>query len=228
MRRFNLDEMIWMIILLLLDVMIIYAVITGNIYNLASEHVVKFSYVTIVLLSILVIFQTPRIFTVPGRQGVNKSSIIFVLALCVFFIGISKTTKFTSSANFVNLLISEENHENHKEEEIPEGVINMTDKNFYCYLEQIQKQPHKYEGRNIKVSGEVRFQNGEYMITKSVMNCCAADAKVYGIILDVKTGTKITGGKSYTVTGRLKNRSIRFNKRNIALPVIEISSVQAD
>ena len=50
MRKFNVDELIWFIILTLLSVSIIFLIKSGNITNFVGADMIKYFYVSIVIL----------------------------------------------------------------------------------------------------------------------------------------------------------------------------------
>lgn len=225
MRRFNVNELLWTCTLVFIDCIIIYGIITGNIYNILSRRLVNFSYVAVICIAILAVVQIPKIFTVADRGGLKKSNSIFILAIGVMAVGISSQAKVYGTNNMISVVIMEEHH-NHEEETIPDGTIDMSDEKFYCYLEQMQKSPDKYNGRKVKVSGQLRYQNNQYLITKSIMNCCAADVKVYGIILNGAEEEMLSDGKECTIYGEVKVIPVKFNNKNIKLPAIYVKEVQ--
>ena len=225
MRRFNLNELLWTCTLVFIDCILVYGIMTGNIYNILSSRLVKFSYAAVACIAVLAIVQIPKIFTVSDRGGIKKSNIVFAAAIAIMAVGISSQAKVYGSNNVVSVVIIEEHHD-HEEVAIPAGTIDMTDDKFYCYLEQMQKNPEKYSGRKIKVSGQIRFQNNQYLITKSVMNCCAADVKVYGIILNGAEEEMLSDGRECTIYGEVKVIPVKFNKKSIKLPAISVKEVQ--
>lgn len=225
MRRFNLNEFLWTCTLVLIDCILVYGIATGNIYNILSKRLVRFSYAAVVCIAVLAIAQIPKIFTVSDRGGVRKSNLIFLAAICIMAVGISSQAKVYGSNDVVNVVLMEENH-NHEDEAIPAGTIDMSDDKFYCYLEQMQENPDKYIGRKIKATGQIRFQNNQYLITKSVMNCCAADVKVYGIILDIKDSININKNKECTIYGIIKTRNYKLNEKIIKIPIIQVDKVE--
>lgn len=220
MRRFNLNEFLWFIILSLFMMIIAYGIASGNIYNILTQRLVKFLWIAVVIIGLLILVQIPKIFTIPDRTGVKKSNAIFILALSIMFIGVMQAPIVTLSKQ-VQVVVQDENHQHDEEEHIPDGVINVTDKNFYGYLEEIQKDLDKFENRDIYLKGRVIKQGEKYIITKNVMNCCAADAKTYGIFIDIRPTMNLEEGREYVIAGKLQKIEVKHNNKYIELPEIK-------
>lgn len=73
MRRFNLDEFLWFIVLILLDLSIIYLVFTRKIDFYIGNKMIKYIYITIVMISIITIFQFKNVFTSKGNGNIKKN-----------------------------------------------------------------------------------------------------------------------------------------------------------
>ena len=67
MKKFNIDELIWFIILILLDLSIVFLIRSGNISNFVSSDMIIYFYVSIIILTIVALFQFSRIFTIKIR-----------------------------------------------------------------------------------------------------------------------------------------------------------------
>ena len=107
MRRFNVNELLWTCTLVFIDCIIIYGIITGNIYNILSRRLVNFSYVAVICIAILAVVQIPKIFTVADRGGLKKSNSIFILAIGVMAVGISSQAKVYGTNNMISVVIME-------------------------------------------------------------------------------------------------------------------------
>lgn len=218
MKRFNLNEFIWFFTLSLLMMIIVYSIISGNIYNILTERLVKVLWIAVVGIGALILVQIPKIFTIPDRGGLQKSNLIFILALFIMIIGVTQAPKVTLSKQ-VEFVVTEENHQHDSQDRIPDGAINVTDKNFYEYLEELQKDLDKFIDRDVTISGRIIKNNGRYLIIKNVMNCCAADAKTYGIFIDIKSDIQV--GKEYSVTGKVQKTAIKYRNKEFELPIIK-------
>ena len=72
MKKFNIDELIWFIILILLDLSILFLIRSGNITNFVSSDMIIYFYLSIIILSIFALFQFGRIFTIKRRVEVTN------------------------------------------------------------------------------------------------------------------------------------------------------------
>ena len=85
MKKFNIDELIWFIILILLDLSIIFLIKSGNITNFVSSDMIFYFYLSIIILSVFSVFQFSGIFTIKRRiETTNK----FIPLTFTLFIGV--------------------------------------------------------------------------------------------------------------------------------------------
>ena len=83
MKKFNIDELIWFIILILLDLSILFLIRSGNITNFVSSDMIIYFYLSIIILSIFALFQFGRIFTIKRRVEVTNKFIPLTFTLCI-------------------------------------------------------------------------------------------------------------------------------------------------
>ena len=83
MRKFNVDELIWFIILTLLSVSIIFLIKSGNITNFVGADMIKYFYVSIVILVLFAFIQFGRIFTIKRRMEITNKFIPLTFTLCI-------------------------------------------------------------------------------------------------------------------------------------------------
>ena len=69
MKKFNIDELIWFIILILLDLSIVFLIRSGNISNFVSSDMIIYFYLSIIILSIFAVFQFGFIISFPIIKG---------------------------------------------------------------------------------------------------------------------------------------------------------------
>jgi len=80
-KRFNFDEFLWFIVLILLDLSIIYLVVTGKMDFYIGKKMIKYSYITIVMISIITIFQFKNVFTAKGNSNIKIKLLPIILTL---------------------------------------------------------------------------------------------------------------------------------------------------
>lgn len=233
MKRFNLNEFIWFLILIGLDTMLLYLIKTGRLSNFIHPKMHKYIYFAIALLLLMIFVQAFKIFTIPDRGGVKKDYAVFMFAILA--LTLSATWKFAiSEVSLRDVRLTtrsywEETGDQHTHENfIPNGEIDMSGENFYCYLEDIEKNLKFYKGRNIKVKGILLNNNAmnerEYVIARMVMSCCAADSQAFGIkcIIDKQIDLE---DRWVEVKGVIDIGQIVENKKIKLIPVIRVNSI---
>lgn len=85
MRRFNFDEFLWFLVLIVLNIWLIYLSFSGNITIYIEEEMIKYIYITVLLLSIITIFQIKNIFTPKSNFNIKIKLIPILFAL---FLGV--------------------------------------------------------------------------------------------------------------------------------------------
>ena len=86
MKKFNVDELIWFIILILMEVSIVFLIRSGNITNFVGVDMIKYFYLSIVILGVFTIAQFGRIFTIKRRVEITNKFIPLTFTLCIGFI----------------------------------------------------------------------------------------------------------------------------------------------
>ncbi|MDU2491257.1 MAG: hypothetical protein E7D27_11835 [Clostridium celatum] len=185
MKKFNIDELIWFIILILLDLSIIFLIKSGNITNFVSSDMIIYFYLSIIILIVFSVFQFSRIFTIKRRiETTNKFiPLTFTLFIGVILLYLFPLLKGNEDIN-ENLLLK-----NHTD------AIIINSEN-YNMLNKIEEHKDEYEGKNILFLGYIDKDenNSDFMIiTRQMINCCQADKekiqiKVKGIEADLEEG----------------------------------------
>ncbi|GAA0085561.1 TIGR03943 family protein [Clostridium sp. CTA-7] len=173
MRKFNVDEFIWLLILILLTIFIAYLMTSGDVYKFLSPKTAKNLYVALGILPILIIVQLFKVITFNSRvdRSISYLPIIFTLMIGVIIIFNNSILnndleideyKFKSNGINDSLEISYENH--HIIDEINENGIDFL-------------------GENIVFTGFVHKYNDEnkFILAREEMNCCVADSVIIGL-----------------------------------------------
>lgn len=173
MKKFNVDEFIWLLILILLTSFISYLMISGYIYNFLSVKTARNLYIALVILPILIIVQIFKVISFNTRKdnSITYIPIIFTLAVGVLLLAndfvstkkISMTDyKFKNSVANEAIEISHENHH---------------------IIEEISENGQEFLGKYIIFTGFVHKHNGEskFILAREEMNCCVADSVIIGL-----------------------------------------------
>jgi Domain of unknown function (DUF1980). len=85
-RRFNFDEFLCFIIFILLDISLIYLTVTGKIDFYVGKKMIIYIYITIVMMSIMIIFQLQNIVTFKRNSNLKMKllPILFTIILGEF------------------------------------------------------------------------------------------------------------------------------------------------
>ncbi|SHK48920.1 putative membrane protein [Clostridium cavendishii DSM 21758] len=235
MKKFNLNELIWFLVLLTLSLYIFFMIYTGKIYILIHPKMKVYLIIGFIILFIFTIMQFPKIFTIPDRGGLKKNNLIFIFAVAMLMIAgninVSSTYLEFKGVNLFPYYDDHEVKEKHNHEtSIPSGIIELKDENFYCYLEDIQKNIDDYIGREVQVEGMVyakkNMNNNSFIVTRLVMNCCAADSQYIGVTCtyyggNVKTNTWVN------IKGTVTKNTIKDSKgRDRVVPEVKVNSIE--
>lgn len=167
MKRFNVDELIWFIILILLDLSVFLLIKNGIITNFVSSNMIIYFYFSIVILSIFVLFQFSRIFTIKRRIETTNKFIPLTFTLCIGVVLLYVFPLLKGSENIDdNLLIK--NH--------PDAIV--IDESNYNILSEVMKYKNEYNGQSILFLGYIdkKKENSDFVIiSREMVRCCQAD-----------------------------------------------------
>jgi putative membrane protein len=99
MKKFNLNELIWFLILLSLSLSLINLIYTKRIFSFIHPNMVKYMYFAVVALIILDFFQFKKIFTIEKNEKIKYSYLLFIILL----ISIPLVKTDTINSNMANL-----------------------------------------------------------------------------------------------------------------------------
>ena len=185
MKKFNIDELIWFIILILLDLSVIFLIRSGNITNFVSSDMIIYFYLSIIILTIFALFQFSRIFTIKRRIETTNKFIPLTFTLCigVILLYIFPLLKQNENTN-ENLLFK--NH--------TDAIIINNDN--YDIVNEIIQHKDEYEGKAILFLGYIdntKESSDFIVISRQMIKCCQADKekiqiKAKGIKDDLEEG----------------------------------------
>ncbi|EKQ57079.1 MULTISPECIES: TIGR03943 family protein [unclassified Clostridium] len=250
MKRFNFDEFMWFIILILLDLSIIDLVSTGKISFYIGSNVVKYMYFTIIVMSIIAISQIKNIFTSKGNSSSIKLKIIpIVFALILGAISVDNLKTFKHSEldkeireNNVSRIERRSLYEyefdyklngdknNINAENSQQNTI-IVDENNPMTLEYIRINPEKYVGKKLEIHGFICKENylnkNQFIIGRIVMTCCAADSRVVGIVGEYENANDLNESENVKVIGRIGSSTLKDeNNVNHKIPIIVVEKIE--
>lgn len=171
MRKFNVEEFIWLLILILLTTYIGYLMLSGEVYNYLSVKTAKNLYIVIVILPILIIVQAMKVVSFNSRVDTSLKfmPIIFTLIIGVLlllrgYIYKDSNNNLTSFNNLFAKDAIEINHETHN------------------ILEDLEGDGEEYLNKYIIFTGFVyKYEGEKFILGREEMNCCAADSYIIGV-----------------------------------------------
>ena len=171
MRKFNVEEFIWLLILILLTTYIGYLMISGEVYYYLSEKTARNLYIAVVILPILIIVQAMKVVSFNSRTDTSLKfvPIVFTLAVGVLLLlrGFIYKDSNNNLSSFNNLFAKdaiEINHETHH------------------LLEDLRVEGEEYIDKYIIFTGFVyKYEGEKFVLGREEMNCCAADSYIIGV-----------------------------------------------
>ena len=150
MKKFNIDELIWFIILVLLSLSLVFLIRSGKITNFVGSDMIIYFYLSIIILSVFAIFQFGRIFTIKRRVETTNKYIPLTFTLCVgvVLLYVFPLLKGNTDINEELLLKNNAdaiiiNSENYSIEKIPVNYLNISSTNIRNSFKE-NKNPKYY------------------------------------------------------------------------------------
>lgn len=169
MKKFNVDEFIWLLILILITSYISYLMISGDIYNYLSEKTTKNLYLAIFILPLFIIVQAVKVMSFNSRRDTSIKFVPIIITLTIGVLLIVKSALYNgdNTKSFKNILAKnaiEINHETHH------------------IFEELESNGEEYLGKHIIFTGFVyKYEEDKFILAREEMNCCAADSYIIGI-----------------------------------------------
>ena len=88
MKRINYDELIWFILLVILNFLMFFLIKSDEIQNFINGRMLIFFKFSVIILVLFSICQFPKIFTIPSRRYITNKFfplIFFVIILLLYF-----------------------------------------------------------------------------------------------------------------------------------------------
>lgn len=229
MNRFNKRQFLWFITLYGFAILIAYLLYTGRIYTFVHPKMVK--YVTASLLGFLIlsVYQFFQIFTISRNSGLKPGYILFMIPIILGFTAkgfdasilekksVSLAAQSSKSPQGDNSLKNNATSlvavPNNQAIAIPEsyfteeGIIQFKDTNFFRALNDIGSKLEQFKGRKVDITGFVYKDKGlksnEFVISRMMMSCCAADAQLVGLACTGEEAAAMSEGEWVRVQGTI-------------------------
>ncbi len=169
-----------------------------------------------------------------------KKLLLFILCIIIFTacsnktkISNSKTNELTAQINISEeSKISSKVTNNQVYDIVQDGIITFDDANFGHFSSEIQAEPSKYDGKEVLITGFVykkpEFNKNQFKVARMQSSGCAADAFVYGLMVETENATDFEKDQWVTVKGTLvvtsyidPNTNIKYEQAYIQPKSIE-------
>lgn len=235
MKKFNLDEFVWFITLILMAAGLVYLIRTGKISFYMGDKMIKYIYAAIFMISVISIFQVINIFTPKNNINLKVKYIPIILALVIGIISVKSQDSFRHR-QLNNVLINEytedreHKHTDYLKDKKEYGQFIKIDDDNLDVLEEIQIDPERFIGKEIELCGfickENYLKNTQFVIGRIIMTCCAADSKIVGILAEDKDIIKVKENEWVTVRGVINYTTINDDDGvSHKVPVINIDNL---
>lgn len=216
MRRFNLDELIWFILLSLLTTLWGYLIFSGDIYELVNPRMVKYSYFAFISFIILTIFQLNKIITFPSRVDMSSRFIPLIFTLFMSLAYITLNSSYPSNSE---LLLTE----NDVIFDYEESYISIeSNNNKHDLLKNLHSD---YIGETISLVGYIErptdLPQNTFLISRDEISCCLQDLSAISILCKEIDTTYMESGSWIKAIG-----TIALEDGNFYLKLIEIQEIQ--
>lgn len=215
MKRFNINEFIWFIVLAMFTFFSYHLISTGQIFKFIHPHLLKYTMVSFVIFGVLAAFQLFNVFKVKTRAKPKKGFLLFFIVIAVGFISAPKglTPEIKNKKGVI--LVTSNNIENigrhiHGREETIEGdTIVFNARNYVHYLEDLSSNIESHKGKKVYISGfihkEDKLLEDEFILSRLLMNCCAADAQVLGVMCQYEGAKNLEDNIWVNIEGEIRS-----------------------
>jgi len=239
MKKLNINNLIWFIVLLCYTLFFASLLYTGRINLFIHPKMHKYTMVALIAFIILSGFQFTRIFHEDDAAEIKLGYLILILPIAI---GIAYKPKALNGrwveVRGLNLLQVENICQDHKEKSsmqevvARDNIILLNDKNYVDTLSVIYKSKENYKGKKIIFEGFVYKQHNigknQFITARTVVNCCAADAQVIGFICKYDGSNGIQEDQWVRVTGTIDTTKYideNYNKEGI-IPQILVEHIE--
>ncbi len=175
MNRFNIDELIWLIVLIFMTVSINFLIKSGEINNFVHSDMINYFYISIGVLLVFIVVQFSRIFTLKRKKDFTSKFIPIIFTIVVgigLFLGVPVIKGIEDSMVWEVTDIE---------------VIEINDHNSYI----VEENSTEHIGEIVSFVGYIEKENGEVYVSRNIIKCCQSDkvkikVKVTNIDEDIK------------------------------------------
>lgn len=232
MRRFNFGELMYFLTLCFLNLFLIYLILSNRVDFYVGQKMIIYVYFAIFMISIMIIFQFSKIFTIKTYENISLKCIPLIVTLIIGIISMN------SYGNFKHILLNKKyvsSNDNHKYN-IYDYLKSINNKNIVInddnaeILEDITQNFKKYLGYKITIDGfvckDMKLEKNQFILEKVVVRCCRADADVFGIVVQYDNIKKLNKNQKVTIQGSIGSTKINDKKKEYNIPIIMVDKLE--
>lgn len=190
MRKFNVEEFIGLLILILLTIYIGYLMMSGEIYNYLSIKTAKSLYIALIILPIFIIIQATKVISFNYRED---KSFKFIPMIFTLFVGVLLLVR--------GYLYNDNNNLESFNKSISKDAIEINHETHHM-IEDLEEDGEEYLGKYITFTGFVyKYEEEKFILGREEMNCCAADSYIIGV--KTLANEKFEEGQWIRVSGKI-------------------------
>lgn len=239
MKKLNVNNLIWLIILLCYTFYFAALFYTGNINLFIHPKMHKYTTVALIALMILSSFQFVRLFEENDDGDIKLGYLILIIpvAIGIMYKPRALTGKWVEVRGLNLLQVGNINHE-HKDKENIEtaifnnNVIHLNDNNYVEALNILYSSKERYKGKKVAFDGFVYKQknmnSNQFIAARMIISCCAADTQITGLVCKYNESSILKENQWVRITGTIdtvKYMDENYIKEGI-VPQILVESVE--
>lgn len=241
MKRFNIDEFIWFIVLVSLNIWLIYLLRNSKASFYIGSSITKYLYVAVVMITVISLFQFTNIFTPKSINNIKFKTIPIIFTIIIGIISLNFHNTFKHIELNKELTHTVHEHHDHKESDVEEQLKekSLTQNNIIIdetnafLLKIINEKPENYINKNLEVHGFICKENylkeNQFIVGRIIMNCCAADAEATGIICESNIKNNLSENDNVCIKGIIKYSYVKGkDNKDFKVPVLVMSSIEKE
>ncbi len=192
MKKFNINDWLWFVVLVLFMMAIADLLITGRILFFLHPRMVKFAYLSLLIFAVLSFHEGHRLFTTsrtsskPFKWGI----LLYILPIILLLM----RPEFMDAETLQNKAVQIGQQEVLSETKIPVEIPTtevavmpkVVEDGFVKVVSTIQNDLSGHLGKQVELKGFVyrqeNFKENEFVVSRLAITCCAADAAVIGLL----------------------------------------------
>lgn len=219
---------LWIISLSLYEILFSYLIISNKIIMFLHPKMKGFVYFSIIIVFFLILVEIRKLFLKRKNVTLDITVILFIIPLLASSLYIYKSEAKPKDKPVLIDMTKKDNKEVSEKQKSEDELAHL----FKQTVENLNENLDANVGRQIELVGFIYVDEtmgiDEFLITRLLMNCCAADAIHYGILSNYKDIFDFTAGDWVKVTGVIEKveKYHKFRKKNMVVPYLRVKKIE--